>query len=176
MATEAVSIHDWSGHQLGCLVASVTEHQTLISRTLLGSAFARCSLGIYTLRNVGTLGGKIIVDEDVIGVKDVVIVNVTNFSNGIPHNFLHVEFRLGRDFATYANDVTLNESLASNTRVLVLQQTSVQNSIRNCIGNLIGMTFANRFGGENIIFTHEERTLSAIEANARIIHQHIMMR
>src|ERR1044071_3955946 len=40
LAPKPMSKHDWSRHQLARLIARVSEHQSLIASTLLGSFFA----------------------------------------------------------------------------------------------------------------------------------------
>ena len=54
-ATEAVCKHDWSGHELGSLVAGVAEHESLVAGTLLGGLLSLGLLGIDPLGDVWAL-------------------------------------------------------------------------------------------------------------------------
>ena len=90
-AAEAVGIHDRGRHQLRCLVAGVTEHQSLIARTLLGGLLAIGFLGIHPLGDIGTLRSDDVVNEDAIGVEDIVIVVITDLPDCIAYDLSNVD-------------------------------------------------------------------------------------
>ena len=103
LAAEAVRVHDRRRHELRRFIASVTKHDALVARTLLGSLFAVRLLGIHTLRDVIGLGGEVIVDEQRVGVEDIVVVGVTNAGDRIADDLLKVDHRANGLFADLRN-------------------------------------------------------------------------
>ena len=92
--TEAMREHHRRRHQFGRFGARVTKHHALIARALLGGLLAFRLLRIDALRDVRRLPGQIVVDEDGVGVENIVTVHVADVANGRPHDGLVVE--LGR--------------------------------------------------------------------------------
>ncbi len=86
LATEAMREHDRRRHQFRRLVAGKTEHQTLVARALLGVAFAFRIARVHALRDVGALAGDDVLNVDLVGVKNVVVVHVTDLAHGIAHD------------------------------------------------------------------------------------------
>ena len=83
--------HHRRGHQLGRLVARVTEHQALVAGALLGGLLALDFLGIDALRNIGGLSGEVVVDENGVGVKHVVVVGVADVADRVADDFAEVD-------------------------------------------------------------------------------------
>ena len=79
--------HDRRRHQLRRFVARVTEHQTLIARALFGGVFAVDRARVNALRDVGRLAGDDVLDVDLVRVKNVVVVHVTDLAHAIAHDF-----------------------------------------------------------------------------------------
>ena len=158
LATEAVSVHDRRRHELWRFIASVTKHDALVACTLLGSLFAVRLLGIHTLRDVLRLVGKVVVDEQRVGVEDIVVVGVTDASHRIADDLLKVDDRANGlfadlrngDLATDHNHVALHKGFAGHAALGVHAQAGVKNGIGNRVTNLVWMTFANGFGGKNV--------------------------
>jgi hypothetical protein len=73
-----VGEHDWSWHELGGFVAGVTEHDALVTGALFAMFFAFSFSGVDTLGDVGALDGEVVVDEDLVGVEDIVGVGVAD--------------------------------------------------------------------------------------------------
>jgi hypothetical protein len=152
-----MGIHDGSRHQLGSFVASVPEHETLVTGSLLGRCLAGRGLGINSLGNIRTLSSKVIIDENVICVKHIIIVHIANFANSLTDDLLDVELGFRGDFTANTNYITLNEGLASNSARFILSKASVKHGVGNRVGNFVWMAFANRLGGEYEVFTHDPK-------------------
>ena len=88
LATEAMRKHDRRRHQFHRLVAGKTEHQTLVARALLGMAFAFRIGRVYALRDVGALAGDDVLNIDLVGVENVVVVHVADLTHGIADDLI----------------------------------------------------------------------------------------
>ena len=126
MAAELVRVHDWCRHQFRRLITGKAEHKSLVTRTLLGGGFAGRSLGIDALRDIRALRGQVIVYENAVSVKHIIVIHVANPANGIAHDLLDVELRLGRDFATDTDDVAFDERLAGDTTASILREAGIK--------------------------------------------------
>ena len=154
VTAEAVREHDRSRHELRGLVAGVAEHDALVAGALLGVLFTFGFFRVHALGDVRGLRGQVVVDEQLVGVEDVVTIHVTDAADGVADDFLDVDhgtdrlvadFRDG-DFAADDDDVALHEGFASNAALWVDGQAGVENGVRNGIGNFVGMAFADGFG------------------------------
>jgi hypothetical protein len=92
----------------------------LVARTLLSSFLSRDTAGIDPLGDIGALAGEGVHNVDAIGVKDIIVVGITNFTNGGANEFVVVELGSGCDFARYDNEIGFNESLTCNSTGWVL--------------------------------------------------------
>ncbi len=146
--------HDRRGHEFFGVIARETEHEALVAGALLGRAFALCLLRVDALGNVGRLRGDDVLDENFVGVEDVVVVRVTNLAHGIAHDLDVIEFRLGRDLAADDDDVALYVGLAGDAALLVHREAGVENGIGDGVGDLVGVTFTDGFGGKNEATKH----------------------
>ena len=155
---EAVSIHDRSGHQFGRLVAGVAEHESLVACTLLGGLLAICLLGIDALGDVGALRGDDVVDEDGVGVEDVVAVVVADLADRIADDLSKIQGRLewllaelgNGDLTADHHDVALGVGLAGDAAHRIQCQACIEDGVGNGVADLVGMAFADGFGGEDV--------------------------
>lgn len=112
-ASESVGKHDGGGHQFRSFIACKAEHEPLVACTLLSGFFAFSFPSVNALGDVGGLGGEVVVDEDAIRVKDVVVVDVADATDGLANDFVDVdsgadglETELGNgDFAAHHDHV-----------------------------------------------------------------------
>lgn len=163
LATELVREHDGGWHELGSLIASVTEHNALVASALFGGFFALGFFGVDALGDVGGLGGKEVGNEDFVGVENIVVMHVADSADGIADNFLYINDLadgLGADFwdgdlATDDDLIGLYEGLASDAGGLVDFKAGIENGIGNGVADFIGMALANGLGGENEGVAHE---------------------
>ncbi len=106
-------------------------------------------------------------EENFVGVKNVVLMDVTDFRDRIAYDLIDVEdgserlavllqFR-NRDLAADDDQVTLGVGLAGDAAVFILLQTGVENRIGNGVANLVGMAFADRLGGKDKTSRHGTR-------------------
>ena len=146
---ETVGIHDRRRHHLGRLIAGVAKHQSLVAGALLGGLLAFGGARIHPLRDVGRLAGKIIVDENLVGVKHVVVVDIADVADGGAHHLLVIQLRLGGDLAGDDHHVGLHHRLAGDPAVRILLQACVQHTVGDQIGDFVGMTLAHGLGGKN---------------------------
>ena len=149
-AAEAVGVHDRRGHELGRLVACVTEHQALVSGTLLGGLLAVCLLGVDALRDVGALGSDNVVDEDAVGVEDVVVVHVADLADRLADDLVVIKLGLGRDLTADHHDIALGVGLTGDTAHRILREAGIEDGIGNGVANFVGMAFADGFGGKDV--------------------------
>ncbi len=154
LTAEAVGEHDRRRHQLGGLVAGVAEHQPLVAGALLGGLLADRLAGVDALSDVGRLLGDQQVDEHLVGVEDVVVVDVADVADCAPRDLLEVELGLGRDLAANHHDVRLDEGLAGDAAELVLRQAGVEDGIGNRVGDFVGMALADGFRREDVSIAH----------------------
>ena len=149
-----VGIHDRRGHQLGGFGAGIAEHETLVAGALLGGFLAVRGLGIDALGDVGALRGDRVHDEHLVGVKNIIVVRVADFANGLTGNGAEVKFRLGGDFAADHDQVALGVGLARDAAAGILRQTGVEDGVGNCVADFVRMAFADGLGGEYEVFAH----------------------
>ena len=142
-AAQLMGEHDRGGHQFGRFIASVTEHQSLITGSLLGLLLAFGRLGIDALRDVGRLLRDDGVHEHLVRMKHIVVVHVADFADGFAGQLREIQLGLGRDFTAHDHDVRLHVSLTSHAAELVHRETRVQDRVRNGICDLVRMAFAD---------------------------------
>ena len=158
LSAEAMGIHDRSGHQFGRLVAGVAEHESLVACTLLGGLLAICLLGIDALGDVGALRGDDVVDEDGVGVEDVVAVVVADLADRIADDLSKIQGRLQGLLAELGNgdltadhhDVALGVGLAGNAAHRIECQAGIEDGVGNGVADLVGMALADGFGREDV--------------------------
>ena len=161
--------HDRRRHQLLRFVARKTEHQSLIARALFGVAFAFRFGLVDALRNIGRLIGDDIGEENFVGVKNVVLMDVADFRDRIADDLIDVEngserlalllqFR-NRDLAADDDHVAFCVGLAGNAAVFILLQTGIENGIGDGVANFVGVTFTDRLGGKDKASRHETRSV-----------------
>ena len=92
---QPVGEHDRRRHQFRRFIAGVAEHQSLVSRALLRRLLALGRAGIHALGDVRALAGEQIGDEHLVGVKDIVVIDVADAGDGVAHRFVDVDLGLG---------------------------------------------------------------------------------
>ena len=146
--------HDRSGHEFRGLFTGITKHDALVAGTLFLGFLALRPSGINALSDIGGLRGQNIGNEDLVGVKNIVVVHVTDFTNRVAHDGLVVELRVGGDFTGEENAVALDQGFTGNATCGILLQASIQNAVRDKIRYFVGMAFADRLGGKDEVFAH----------------------
>ena len=129
-------------------------------------AFAFGFACVHALGNVWTLPGDDVLNVDLVGVKNVVVVHVTDFTHGVAHDLVDRHDRLerfsrgqigNRDLATDDDSVALGERLAGDATVWILPQAGVENGIGNGIADFVRMTFPDGFGSKNETTKHVKK-------------------
>src|SRR5581483_2389609 len=111
--------------------------------------------------------------ENFVGMKNVVLVDVTDFRDGIAHDPVDVEngserlallleFRNG-DFAADNDHVAFGVGLAGDPAVFILLQTSVEDGVGNGVTNFVRVTFTDRFRGKNKASRHGRGLVRALK-------------
>ena len=131
--------HNRSGHEFFGLVTSIPEHYTLIARPLFVGFLALRRSGVNPLSNIPRLSGQLIGDENVIGMKHVVIVDVSNLLDCLPDNLLVIELRVRGNLAGNRYAIALDECFARDTALGILLKAGVQHVVRNRIGYFVGV-------------------------------------
>ncbi len=86
LAAEPMREHDRRRHQFRRVVAGETEHQSLVARALFGRLLPLRFFRVDALRNIGGLAGDDVLHENLVGVKNIVVVDVADLANGIAHD------------------------------------------------------------------------------------------
>ena len=144
--SQPVRIHDWSRHEFRSLVAGVTKHQSLIAGPLLGGFLALGFAGVDPLRDIGRLLGDNDVDENLVGMKYIVIIDIADATNGFAGDFDEVQLGFRGDFTTDNHDIGFGVAFAGHAAEFVLGEASVQDGVRNGIADLVGMAFGHGLG------------------------------
>src|SRR5205085_2151374 len=87
LAAEAMGKHDRRGHELGRFVARITEHQALVAGALFGCFLSFRAARIDALGDVGGLAGDNVLNVDFVGMKNVVVIDVTDSADAFAHDF-----------------------------------------------------------------------------------------
>jgi len=168
LTAEAVGEHDRRRHELGRFIASITKHDALVASALFGVLLAFCLLGVHTLSDVGALDGEVVVDEDLVGVENVVHIDVADATDGFANDLTDIddfvdglggaelfvlELRNG-DLTPDDNDIALHESFAGHAALEVDLEASIEDGVRNSVGNFVGMALADGLGREDIGVRH----------------------
>ena len=153
-ASKSVGEHDRRGHQFRCLVAGIAEHEALVAGALLGGLFAFGFLCVNALRDVLALLGDRFGDDHLVGVENVVVVDVADFPDGLTHDLFEIEFGVRRDFTGEHHHVALDQRFAGHTAFFVLGQARVEHGVGNGVADFVGVAFANRLGGKDIVRGH----------------------
>jgi len=134
LLVELVRQDQGQGHELGGLIGSVTEHDTLITSSDVLNVEALLD---ETLVNIGRL--LLNGDKNVAGlvVETLGGVIVSNVLDGVADNLLVIQSGLGGDLTENHDHTGLGSSLASNLGHGVLLEASIQNGVRNLIADLV---------------------------------------
>jgi hypothetical protein len=118
----------------------------------------RCA---HTLRNVrrltlnrGQNGASLTIDT-------VTRVGVADRADRAARDAGQVDVGRRRDFASHQAEPGGNEDFTGHAAVGILHQDRVQYSIADLVGDFVGMTFGNRFRGEEVS-THERVSWRAV--------------
>ena len=168
LTAEAVGEHDRRRHELGRFVAGITKHDALVASALFAVLFAFGFRGVHTLSDVGALDGEVVVDEDLVGVENVVHIGVTDATDGVTDDLADVddlvdglggaellvlELRNG-DLTTDDDDIALHEGFAGDAAFQVDLEAGVEDGVGDGIGNFVRMAFADGLGRENVTAGH----------------------
>ena len=121
---------------------------------MLSRLLAFRGLGIHALLNVGALGGDGVQDQHPIGVKDVIIVRIADFTDCLAGNRIEVGLRFGRDFPSHHYQIGLGVGFARYAAARILRQTGIQHGIGNGIADFVRMAFADGLGRKDVVLAH----------------------
>jgi hypothetical protein len=168
LTAEAVGEHDRRGHELGGFIAGITKHDALVTGALFAVLLAFGFCGIHALGDVGALDGEVVVDEDLVGVEDVVHIRVADATDGVTDDLADVDdfvdglggtvllvLKFGdRDFTADNDDVALHEGLAGDAALRVHFEAGVEDGVGDGVGNFVRMAFADGLGREDVAAGH----------------------
>jgi len=144
-----VRVGDGCGHVDIGFVGRVTEHEPLISCALL--MFAGF---VHAHGDVAGLHAKHIHYFALDRVDTQLQVRIADVSNDLPGERVDVDVGVSSNLACQHDQVVFQQRLASDPRVDVLLEHGVEHRIGNLIGHLVGMSFADGFGREDLVFAH----------------------
>jgi hypothetical protein len=130
------------------------------------------------------LFGDDVLDIDLVGMKNVVVVYVTDLADGLAHDFVDGQdsaerFVLGqtgnRDLAANDNDVAFGVGLAGDPTMSILRDAGIKDRVGNCVANFVGVTFTDGFGRKNVTARHNKkwRVISDAGQEQSSCQQHI---
>lgn len=127
------------GHQLLRLVAGVSEHDTLISRT----NFLDLLVDVDSLSDIRALVLDCDNDVALAVVKTLRVRIVTDITDRITHYLFPVDFGSGCDLSEDHHHLPLSRCFAGNFRIGVLGQAGVKDGIGDLVAQLVyAMTHA----------------------------------
>ena len=141
-SVELVGELESEGEQLGGLIGSIAEHDTLIT----GTEVLQAVVEMEALGNIGRL--LLNGDEKVEGLVIEALggVIIADILDGVADNLLVVNLGLGGDFPEDHDHAGLGGRLASDLGEGVIGQAGIENGIRDLVGNLVGVSFTDRLG------------------------------
>src|SRR4029453_10617327 len=89
-----------------------------------------------------------------VGVKNVVFVDISDFAHGVANDLHVIEFRLGGDFTAHDNDIALGVGFTGDAAFRVLGKARVQHRIGNRVTNFVWVSFTHGLGGKNEATKH----------------------
>ena len=138
------------GHKLWGLVAGITEHQSLIASTLLGCALVIRRGLVDALLDIARLLAHSAKHLAGVGVKTTILVGVADVADRLTSKGDEIETGVARNFTGENDEVALGQSLARDTALRILFQTSIEHVIADRIADFIGVTFGNGLGREDM--------------------------
>jgi len=159
-ATKAVGKHDGGGHEFGSLIAGVTEHDALVTSALFCGFLAFGSGSVHALSDVRALDGEVVVDENLVGVENVVSIGVTNPANGIADHLTNVDdfvdglggavlFVLelrDSDFTADDHDIAFDKGFTCHAAFGIEGKAGVEDGVGDGVSDFVGMAFADGLG------------------------------
>ena len=173
--------HDRRRHVFGRLVTGVTKHDALVASALLGCVFALSGRRVDSLGNVRTLPRQVIIDEDVVSMKNWIVVGVLIADIADRRTYHLIVIKLGRsgDLARHRNHIALHQRFAGHPALRVLGQTRIQDAVGNIICHLVRVPFTNGFGTEFECNAHSAAQFARLSSGRKqksSLYKDIMMR
>lgn len=153
---EAVRVVDGRGHQLGCLVAGVAEHQALVAGAgveLVIAGLVHALGDVLALLVVGHEHGAALVIDAVVGVV------VADALDGVACDLDVVDVGARGDLTCQNHQARVGQRLGRHAAVRVLGENGVQDRVRDLVGHLVRMAFRDGFRGEKKIVRHVNKLL-----------------
>ena len=145
-AREPVRERDGEWHQLGCLVAGISEHHPLVAGPLL---LVRARVDSH-----GDLG-RLLLDGDedraALGVEPHRAVGVADALDGAAHEPRIVDGRAGGDLPDQDHEPGLHARLERDAARAVLADALVQHCVGDLVAHLVGVAFGDRFRAEQCV-------------------------
>ena len=140
------------GHQLGRLVAGITEHQALVAGTGVEVVVARmvhALCDVVRLLVIANHHGATLVVDAVFGVV------VADALDRVARDLDVVDVRVGRDLAGQHHEAGVRQRLGSDARAWILLEDRIENGVGNLVGHLVGVAFRDGFGSEEKVVRHD---------------------
>jgi hypothetical protein len=151
----AVGERNRQRHQLGRVAARVPKHEALVASP---DILAGRGVGVHAHRDVLALLAQVNANGARIGADAHLVVDVANIANRIADDFLVVDIRVGRDFASDDRQARRDQRLTRHSAKRIDGEKGVEHAVRDLIGQLVRMPHADRFTGEQILSGCHERT------------------
>ena len=142
---------DRQGQEIGCLIAGVAEHHSLIAGALGVKLGVDIVLGaelvglVHAHRDIG----RLFVDRDDhpagVSVEALAGIVVANFIDGGPCQLGNIHIGRGGDFTRHDDQAGGEQRLAGDSRHRVFTDDGVEDGVRNLVRHLVWVTFGHRF-------------------------------
>src|SRR2546422_4482908 len=133
---DAMREHNWQRHQLGCLVASKSEHHSGVA----GAAH------VNALRDVRRLLVDARDHAARLGVEAVLRARVADLSHGLPDDARDVDVAVGGDLAGHDHQAGGYHGLAGHPGQRILGQDGVEDGVGDLVGDFVRVAFGDRLG------------------------------
>ena len=137
---------DGHGHQLGGLVAGITEHHALVA----GAA----DLIVGAEGDVGALAVDVGDDGAGVGVESELCAGIADVSHDLADGLLEIDVAVGGDLAHDVDEAGGCAGLAGHTGVGVVGQDLVEDGVGDLVADLVGMALGDGLRSKQTVLCH----------------------
>ena len=137
---------DGHGHQLGGLVAGITEHHALVA----GAA----DLIVGAEGDVGALAVDVGDDGTGVGIESELCAGVADVSYDLADDLLEIDVAVGGDLSHDVDEAGGCAGLAGHAGVGVVGQDLVEDGVRDLVADLVGMALGDGLRSKQTVLCH----------------------
>ena len=137
---------DGHGHQLGGLVAGITEHHALVAGT--------ADLIVGAEGDVGALAVDVGDDGTGIGVESELCAGVADVSHDLADDLLEIDVAVGGNLAHDVDEAGGCAGLAGHAGIGVVSQNLVEDGVGDLVADLVGMALGDGLRSKQTVLCH----------------------